>query len=224
VRTKDYTVGPVAVFWIAADVYMAFGFAATGLWAWRFARTAYRRLAVGLRIAAVGLFGIVIGDCFFVPAIIIRWSGGDKPPATGGYGETILSYYGVGVLPVARIVLCLLGVTIPAALTQLAALRIWWNHLRRYRQLGPTMDESARTLPEDALHRVPGAGGVHRRYYRRVIECRDGLVRISPYLDQGEDLAAGLVKALKAEHGDLSQQRCPWPSRTAQAWTPTWSS
>jgi hypothetical protein len=23
---------------------------------------------------------------------------------------------------------------------------------------------------------------VHRRYYRRVIECRDGLVRISPYL------------------------------------------
>ena len=24
--------------------------------------------------------------------------------------------------------------------------------------------------------------GVHRRYYRRVIECRDGLVRLSPYL------------------------------------------
>jgi hypothetical protein len=47
---------------------------------------------------------------------------------------------------------------------------------------------------------------VHRRYYRRVIECRDGLVRISPYLaryriDPGADastLASRLKDALRA--------------------------
>jgi hypothetical protein len=51
---------------------------------------------------------------------------------------------------------------------------------------------------------VPGFGSVHRRYYRRVIECRDGLVRISPYLDTaGDDLARDLKAALRTtqEHG-----------------------
>jgi hypothetical protein len=49
---------------------------------------------------------------------------------------------------------------------------------------------------------------VHRRYYRRVIECRDGLVRISPYLANlgvdpaelavPEQLAHQLTDALRA--------------------------
>ncbi|MEV8597810.1 DUF6545 domain-containing protein [Streptomyces sp. NPDC052012] len=47
-------------------------------------------------------------------------------------------------------------------------------------------------FPEDSLRRThPGTWfdaisprAVHRRYYRRVIECRDGLVRISPFLVQ----------------------------------------
>lgn len=48
-------------------------------------------------------------------------------------------------------------------------------------------------FPENALHPAPSGGwrdwpawrgplGAHRRYYRRVVECRDGLVRLSPYL------------------------------------------
>jgi hypothetical protein len=47
-------------------------------------------------------------------------------------------------------------------------------------------------FPEDTLQRSPRRGawreplrlrGVHRGYYRRYVECRDGLVRVSPYLE-----------------------------------------
>jgi hypothetical protein len=34
---------------------------------------------------------------------------------------------------------------------------------------------------------------VHRRFYRRVIECRDGLVRLSPYLELPDGSADGLL-------------------------------
>jgi hypothetical protein len=39
---------------------------------------------------------------------------------------------------------------------------------------------------------------VHRRYYRRLIECRDGLVRISSRLgpDDGQPLGSRLLAAL----------------------------
>jgi hypothetical protein len=44
--------------------------------------------------------------------------------------------------------------------------------------------------PQTMLHRVPQSKvqhilvwhSIHRRYYRRAIECRDGLVYISPFL------------------------------------------
>lgn len=59
----------------------------------------------------------------------------------------------------------------------------------------------SQAFPEDVLHRVPTSRwrhiitfpSMHRRYYRRVIECRDGLVRISPYLPQAEAAGSELV-------------------------------
>lgn len=44
---------------------------------------------------------------------------------------------------------------------------------------------------------------MHRRYYRRVIECRDGLVRISPYLAleaATADAEAPLTPEVAARH------------------------
>jgi hypothetical protein len=211
VRTKDHTVTSVAAFWVTADLYMAFGFAATAVWALRYAREAERTLARGLRIASVGLFGIVLADCLFVPAIIIRWAGGDAaPPALSadGAAETTLGWYGAMFFLLPGIVLCLIGISYPAAMIRLGALRIWWRHLRAYHRLNPLWTELNSHFPEDRLSRVPvsrwrdavSLRGVHRRYYRRVIECRDGLVRISPYIgqQQGEDLAAKLREALRA--------------------------
>jgi hypothetical protein len=219
VRTRDYSVTSVALFWMTADLYMAFGFTATAVWALRYARTAERRLGRGLRIASVGLFGIVLADCLFVPSILMRLAGGAAAPSANGTAETELGWVGAVFFLLPGIVLCLVGVSYPAAVVRVAALRVWWNHLRAYHRLGPLWTQLHARFPEDALHRVPqrpwrdalSLRGVHRRYYRRVIECRDGLVRISPYLagtgtdDDGDgDLAANLTQALRAHASGAS--------------------
>ncbi|MBF6332433.1 MAB_1171c family putative transporter [Nocardia transvalensis] len=86
--------------------------------------------------------------------------------------------------------LFLIGIALPAAVTRVTAARIWWRHLRAYHALAPLWTLLHAEFPEDALTRMPSnprldrfrLTGVHRRFYRRVIECRDGLVRISPYV------------------------------------------
>jgi hypothetical protein len=208
VRTKDYTVTSVATFWVTADAYMAFGFAATAIWALRYARAAERRLGRGLRIASVGLFGIVIADCLFIPSIIMRWAGGPAAPSADGTAETTLGWYGAVFFLLPGIMLCLVGVSYPAAAIRLAATRVWWRHLVAYHRLRPLWTRLHEQFPEDRLSRVPvnpvrdilSLRGVHRRYYRRVIECRDGLVRLSPYIAEStsDDLAARLEEALRA--------------------------
>jgi hypothetical protein len=221
-RTRDHTVTGVAAFGVTADLYMAFGCAASAVWALRYARVAERRLARGLRIASVGLFGIVLADCVFVPAIIMRWAGGDAAPAeltASGAAETTLGFYGAMFLLLPGIALCLIGVVYPAAVMRLAALRVWWHHLRAYHRLGPLWTELHAQFPEDALSRVPvtpwrdlSLRGVHRRYYRRVIECRDGLVRISPYLEpDSTDLAVNLREALQAHASGDRPAKQPVP-------------
>jgi hypothetical protein len=100
---------------------------------------------------------------------------------------------------------------------RLAALRIWWQHRRTYHHLEPLWTVLHQQFPEDTLDRVPSSRwpdtlslrGVHRRYYRRVIECRDGLVRISPYLQtagNGHDapLAEQLRNALQARASGIA--------------------
>jgi hypothetical protein len=98
------------------------------------------------------------------------------------------------------------GICYPAGRMRLAAVRMWARHRRVYYQLAPLWTELHRAFPQDALARVPSSGwrdavspwGVHRRYYRRLIECRDGLVRISPGLspDDGQPLGSRVLAAL----------------------------
>jgi hypothetical protein len=101
---------------------------------------------------------------------------------------------------------------------RLTALRIWWQHRRTYHRLSPLWTVLHDEFPEDALHRVPSQHplrdvlslrGVHRRYYRRVIECRDGLVRISPYLGPDDSSLAERVRTGLRAHASGS----PAPAR-----------
>lgn len=71
-RTRDNTVPGVATLFLTADLYMGFGFAVAGFWALAAARRTDARVARGLRISAIGLACIVIADCLFVPAILLR--------------------------------------------------------------------------------------------------------------------------------------------------------
>ncbi|NBH02891.1 MAB_1171c family putative transporter [Amycolatopsis sp. SID8362] len=208
VRTNDQSVPSVAVFFIAADVFMAIGFAAAAVWAHRYAREAVGRLARGLRIAAIGLVAIVVANCLFVPAIVVTLLYDVGATDDSGSAGTALGAFAATFLLMPGVLLFLLGVTYPAVATRLGAMRIWWRHRRLHRQLAPLWTVLHSQFPDDALDRVPAAPwrdafrlrGTHRRYYRRVVECRDGLVRISPYLTQTDD-AADLPSRLKQALG-----------------------
>jgi hypothetical protein len=116
------------------------------------------------------------------------------------------------LLTAAAIPTFVIGVIYPTLSTRIAALGVWWQHRRVVRQLSPLWTMLHEAYPEDELSRVPSGRwrdllrlrGVHRRYYRRVIECRDGLVRVSPYLASAGDLdkpvylASALREALHA--------------------------
>ncbi|MEV4144413.1 MAB_1171c family putative transporter [Amycolatopsis sp. NPDC049691] len=208
-RTNDQSVPSVAVFFIAADVFMAVGFATAAVWAWRYAREAGGRLARGLRIAAVGLVAIVLANCVFVPAIVLGLVYNVGVADRAGSAGTVVGAIAVTVLLMPGVLLFLAGVSYPALMTRVGAVRVWWRHRRGYRQLAPLWTVLHSEFPDDALDRVPAAPwrdalrlrGTHRRYYRRVVECRDGLVRISPYLartDASADLPSRLQEALAA--------------------------
>ncbi|KAA2249554.1 hypothetical protein F0L68_39300 [Solihabitans fulvus] len=209
VLPAENTQGPVGVasiglFYLTANSYLLYAFVTAQVLTRRYARVAEPRLRRGLRLASVGLVAIVFANATFVAANAIRWAGGTTPRPILVAGMILL-------LP--GILLFLVGVSYPAAIMRVAALRVWWQHRCTYRQLGPLWTLLHAEFPEDALSRVPvrplsdfiSLRGVHRRYYRRAIECRDGLVQISPHVAQlqqngrqGEALAALLKEAVLA--------------------------
>jgi len=199
---KDGPVGEpsVALLYVTLNVYLFYAFATTLRWTRRYARGAEPRLRRGLAIASVGLTGIVLSLADFVVANIMRWAGSAMPKP--------LLYMGM-VLILVSIMTFLVGVAYPAAVSRIAALRVWWQHRAIYHRLGPLWTVLHHEFPEDALNRVPASPwrdalslrGVHRRYYRRVIECRDGLVRISPYLGPVAERAEAAVLAERLREG-----------------------
>jgi hypothetical protein len=95
--------------------------------------------------------------------------------------------------------LFLLGVTYPGVRARVSALRRRRQHRREHDALGPLWTVLVRAFPSIVLRTPPRRRGerlsprsIHRVHYRRVIEIRDGLVQLSPYLDAdfGEVVAA----------------------------------
>ncbi|SDG08365.1 hypothetical protein SAMN05216553_105253 [Lentzea fradiae] len=186
----------ITVFYSLGNGYLLYGFATMFVWALRYARGAEPRLRRGLLTTSVGLALLVPADAIFVSSNVSRYFGEPLP-------RWLLTTAVWFLLP--GVVLCVAGVVYPVLAMRLAATRLWLRHLRAYHRLAPLWTLLHQSFPEDALHRVPSRRdavslrGVHRRYYRRVIECRDGLVRISPYVAEtpeelplAERLRAGL--------------------------------
>ncbi|WP_405657780.1 MAB_1171c family putative transporter [Streptomyces sp. NBC_00079] len=217
VGTRDHRVTSVAVFFVAADLYGVFGFSRAWVWNRRYARGAGPRLRRGLRLAAAGMLAIALAAGLFVVAVVERWAGGGAAPKSlhaHGAASTTLGWFAAVFLLLPGVVIFLIGITYPAAVMHVIAQRLWWRHLRQYRRLGPLWRVLHERFPENALDRVPARPwremlnplAVHRRYYRRAIECRDGLVRISPYVStpagsiirSPDELSHGLRRALQA--------------------------
>lgn len=187
----------ITVFYALGNGYLLYGFATMFVWARRYARGAEPRLRRGLLITSTGLGLLVPADAIFVASNVSRYFGEPLP-------RWLLTTAVWFLLP--GVLLCCIGVVYPIAAMRFSAMRLWLRHLRAYHRLAPLWTLLNESFPEDALHRVPSRRdtfslrGVHRRYYRRVIECRDGLVRISPYVAEvpedlplAERLRAGLA-------------------------------
>lgn len=169
----------ITAFYAAGNGYLLYGYATMFVWARRYARGAEPRLRRSLLITSAGLGLLVPASAIFVTSNVSRYFGEPLP-------RWLLTTAVWFLLP--GVLLCCVGVVYPIAAMRISATRLWLRHLRAYHRLAPLWTLLHQSFPEDALHRVPSKRdtfslrGVHRRYYRRVIECRDGLVRISPYV------------------------------------------
>ncbi|WRZ91665.1 hypothetical protein OHB54_22835 [Streptomyces sp. NBC_01007] len=184
-ESVDMRVSALAAFYVLADLYLVYALTMALRWTCRYARVSPRPLSVGLWLMASALSGIAAASAIRAALTVIRWHGGAVAPAV-----TAISGHIIGV----AIPLFLIGVGYPAARARLSVIRLRRQRRRMYHRLHPLWSLLHEAYPQDALHqnrarpwdllRRPHA--VDRRYYRRAIECRDGLVRISPYLGQAE--------------------------------------
>lgn len=184
--TSGTGTGPVGVtaiglFYVTANVYMGHAFTVAWIWTHRRRGRADRKLRRALGVAELGLGCIVLATALLVLANVLRWAGSEPPTAVTLTGVALL-------LP--GFVIFLVAVSYPAVRARLGALRRTLRHRRLWRKLRPLWAELNAVFPDDALEAgaMPAwrerlqLRGITHRYYRRFVECRDGLVRLSPYL------------------------------------------
>jgi len=194
---RDQSVPAVSVSYLLFEVANGALLADALRWALRGIAEAEPVLARGLRVTSAGL-ALMLAALIPVPAVAVLRQA--RLP-----GSSVL-LTAAPLIALLGIVVFLAGVGYPAAVMRMRAARVYARHYRLHRQMAPLWDELHRAYPQDALTRVPAPRwrealspwGVHRRYYRRVIECRDGLVRISPRIGTtgGPLLAEQLLAAL----------------------------
>lgn len=196
----DVSITGVAAFYLVAGAYLIYALARTLVLVTRYAAEAEPWLRLGLRMAAIGLAGMVIGSVGRSVVLLVRYAGLAISPLVNVVASTLVA---LGIL------LFLAGVSYPGLRSRLSALKLWRLRRRTYHELRALWRVLHEAFPQTALDRAPSnrwrdrirLRQVHRRYYRRVIEIRDGLVQISPYLPaepNGELYADTLRAALDA--------------------------
>ncbi|MFF7393238.1 MAB_1171c family putative transporter [Streptomyces scabiei] len=178
--TADMMIPQIAFFYGGAGLYLMYALGVAGRWTRRYARMSRRPHATGLWMAAIGLTAMAVACAVRAVIVAIRWSGGTVP-------QPLMT--GVAFLLVVSILLFVAGVTYPGARARITSLTLWPRHRRDHRRLTPLWQLLAEAYPENVLRPASPtlrdrwrARSVHRRYHRRIVECRDGLVDISPYL------------------------------------------
>ncbi|MGW5017063.1 MAB_1171c family putative transporter [Streptomyces cacaoi] len=178
----DMTLVPVFAFYALIGAYLGYVMAATSWWTSRIARASSPPHAAGLWLACFGAGTLSVACAMHLAAMTTRALGYPAPWAPAAV-----------VLIGAGTVTFVVGISYPAARIRAAAGRLWWRRLRAYRRLEPLWRLLTRAYPDLVFTPAGSArrgGGVHRRLHRRMIECRDGLVRISPHLDLPASVSA----------------------------------
>lgn len=171
-------------FYLIGNLFLGYGTLRAGYLAWTVATHTQSRARLSLRAAAVAVL-----LCFFgthLPRVLSTAGrlvfGVDPVPGTAVWTQPMLA---IGV------VAFFLGLGYPGVRTALVKARLWFEVRRRHRQLRPLWTLLYRQFPHIALFgprsRLREALGVRNLrlyYYRRVVECRDGLVCLSSYLTE----------------------------------------
>ncbi|MFJ3861875.1 MAB_1171c family putative transporter [Streptomyces sp. NPDC090085] len=172
----------VASFYFAGNAYFVYAYLASALWSLRYARRASRHLKLGLLILALGFLGLTITAVNRVVLVALRI--GD--PGSHQGLNTVNWSLSNWAMDVAIVGICYAGVV-----QLVTRVRSVVHHRRLYRELAPLWKALTAAYPELVLNRSPTVSGwrsvrrsrtYEQRFYRRLIECRDGLVRLSPYL------------------------------------------
>ena len=179
--SPDFPALGVRLFQLTGNVYACYIIPIALRTSWRFASLSRQPLSMGLRIIAIALGGKCVGAAERTTAIIATWIHHPLPGYINSITSTIL-WTSIVVFPI--------GVIYPSLAGRVLAVQRWCNHQRAYRRLEALWTILYQAYPQTALHRVPHSKvrqllswqSIHRRYYRRAIECRDGLVYISRYL------------------------------------------
>ncbi|MFE5535617.1 MAB_1171c family putative transporter [Streptomyces sp. NPDC056492] len=181
--TANMQLTGVFVFYLAAGLYLVYALTMSLWWTVRHLRSATRPLATGLRIVAVALAGMAVAGSVRAALNVVRRLGSEVPSPVLMGAKLVLDL---------AIPLFVLGLIYPPMTVRWASARLWYHRYRTYHRLTPLWAALHQAFPEDSLGKAPTGTwrdalrltGVHRRCYRRVIECRDGLVRVSPYIAQ----------------------------------------
>ena len=189
--TPHITRPSIAWFYIVGNIYFVYAYSSAGWLALRYSTRASRYLSLALRVTALGLAGLMITSINRAVWVVIRFNHG--PPL--GRLNAINWPISNGSFILLTIGMCLLAVV-----QTIATMRSRLLHRRLYRQLTPLWVALREAYPELILDRESGSqffrsrrhNNIHRVFYRRLIECRDGLVRLSPYVSvaaKGHDIS-----------------------------------
>jgi hypothetical protein len=121
--------------------------------------------------------------------LLVAWPGGPLLPVLLDIGAVLVVIGSLSFLA---------GICYPGVRARAASFRRRRQHSRDYHQLHPLWTVLVGAYPNIELRAAPPRAldllrprNVHRRYYRRVIEIRDGLVQLSPYLETDLTVLAG---------------------------------
>lgn len=167
----------VTAFEALVDLYYVYATGSCAVWAWRYASESPKRLRPGLWLAAAGLGVFALASAASLAIVL-----GLLPPSF--YSAVLVEVMGLAIVAFA------IGVVTVGLVGRAVALRVWWRHRQRARALRPLWSLLCTVYPSDALDRASGGWWfdrilphqVHRRYWRRWMEVRDGLVQLSPHL------------------------------------------
>lgn len=214
--TTPHIIRPeIAWFYIVGNIYFVYAYLSGGWWAWRYSAPASRYLSLALRVTALGLVGLMITSIDRAIWVVLRFNHGPPLERLNAINWRISN---------GSFILLTIGICLLAVVQAVAAMRSWLLHRRLYRQLTPLWAALHQAYPELILHREPAGrrlepfrfNRTHRNFYRRLIECRDGLVRLSPYIAvvaEGQDIShcstSELARYIRAALALKPQQEAP---------------